>query len=613
MSINTPHGAHRRSHSTDADAVLPEQAIASRALAPATADELYAQLIVRLGTEPTCGAVGFYPPSATGCFTARQNNYSGPVFGTDTFHDAAAKLAEKTVASGHAESEASSNVRNLKLVSRVIRVRDDVVHVAVAGIISPPDSETKTTFLDTACTVAELWHARQHQRETEGFLRETAVTMDLITLLESSDNVRGAGIGLVNAVQKHLGVSSIKLGLVRNGRGRCRLAARSGLSDVDGSAAVTRRIEDAFDECLARNRMAVFPATDRGNRDSLLAHERLAKDIQAARIVTAPLVTNAGEVVGAWMAIDNTPEIEEATVCRMLQLSAERVADTLHVVRRADRIFGRRPQTGRAVARLIKAAIVTALLSAVLLIPVPHKVQCRCSAEPDVRRYIVAPHEGLIEKTLVEAGDVVSAGQLLAKMDGRDVRWELAGLEAERASAIKLRDAAHIAGEIGESQRAALELQQVESRRSILEHRKTQLDLTSPLDGIVLDGHLERVENAPVTVGQPLFEVAPLSPVTVEVSVPDEDYAHVEAGFPVDVHFEGISGTFAGVIEAIRPRSEIRDSDNVFIATVIFANPDQQLRPGMKGYARISGKTRSLGWTLFHKPMERLCTWLPSL
>ncbi|MCZ6773228.1 MAG: hypothetical protein O7G83_14790, partial [Proteobacteria bacterium] len=58
------------------------------------------------------------------------------------------------------------------------------------------------------------------------------------------------------------------------------------------------------------------------------------------------------------------------------------------------------------------------------------------------------------------------------------------------------------------------------------------------------------------------------------------------------------------------PRSEIREHENVFIAEVKLDNSDLQLRPGMKGRAKIIGRRHLLAWNLFHKPCESLLLWL---
>ena len=122
---------------------------------------------------------------------------------------------------------------------------------------------------------------------------------------------------------------------------------------------------------------------------------------------------------------------------------------------------------------------------------------------------------------------------------------------------------------------------------------------------MVLSGSLERAEAASVETGQVLFEIGPIKPMRVEISIPSNEIAQIDTGCEVKVWIDGQEDDpIVGEIKKIHPRSETRDAQNVFIAELEFPNDDERLRPGMKGSARIDGNKRSLGWSMFHKPMN---------
>jgi multidrug efflux pump subunit AcrA (membrane-fusion protein) len=130
----------------------------------------------------------------------------------------------------------------------------------------------------------------------------------------------------------------------------------------------------------------------------------------------------------------------------------------------------------------------------------------------------------------------------------------------------------------------------------------------------VLSGDLERAEAASVTTGQVLFEIGAMDPIKVQVAIPAEEIAQVKPGHAVTIWIEGQEDLpLESTITRIHPRSEIRDARNVFIAEMEFDNADERFRPGMKGSVRIDGERRSLGWSLFHKPINwaraRLAFW----
>ena len=65
-----------------------------------------------------------------------------------------------------------------------------------------------------------------------------------------------------------------------------------------------------------------------------------------------------------------------------------------------------------------------------------------------------------------------------------------------------------------------------------------------------------------------------------------------------------------GTVDRVRPAAEVRDSAVAFVAEVSVPNPDNELRPGVRGAAEITAGRRSLGWVLFHRPVEKLRGWL---
>jgi RND family efflux transporter MFP subunit len=242
-----------------------------------------------------------------------------------------------------------------------------------------------------------------------------------------------------------------------------------------------------------------------------------------------------------------------------------------------------------------------------LWLPVVHRVDCQCRLEPVLRRYIAAPYEGVLEKALVQPGDLVAADDVLAQLDGREIRWELAGLRADRDQAAKKRDTALAAQRFAEAQLAKLEMDRLEQKIRVLEHRQEHLAVKCPLEGIVISGDLERTQGAPVTLGQRLFEVAPLDEMVVEVAVPQDEIAYVARGMEVTVRLDAYPHEpLRGTIHQIRPRAQVLDEQNVFVAEVSIDNTDRRLRPGMTGRVHIEAGRRSLGWVWLHKPWESL-------
>ncbi|MFC1757848.1 HlyD family secretion protein, partial [Planctomycetota bacterium] len=141
-----------------------------------------------------------------------------------------------------------------------------------------------------------------------------------------------------------------------------------------------------------------------------------------------------------------------------------------------------------------------------------------------------------------------------------------------------------------------------------LEDREENLDIKSPTDGVVISGDPKKLEGARLTMGQTLAEVGPMDENMFELEIPDVDVRHVSTGDPVRIKLDSLPGeTLTGKLALIHPRAEQRGDRNVFIGDVeIEKEEDLQLRPGMKGKAKIIGPKRALGWNLFHKAWDQL-------
>jgi multidrug resistance efflux pump len=191
-------------------------------------------------------------------------------------------------------------------------------------------------------------------------------------------------------------------------------------------------------------------------------------------------------------------------------------------------------------------------------------------------------------------------------MDGREVRTRLAAIEADLARSTKSRDANLAAGKIAEAQIDKLQFERFIHENNVLIRRLKQVEITSPISGIVVSGDLKRHEGATVKVGQSLYEVAPLDKLIAEIAIPEEDLELVAAGAPISLRLDAFPGHYwEARIERIHPRAEPRDSRQVFIAeTMLQSDEQRELRPGMKGAAKITGPRVSGFWLLGRKPFN---------
>ena len=243
----------------------------------------------------------------------------------------------------------------------------------------------------------------------------------------------------------------------------------------------------------------------------------------------------------------------------------------------------------------------------VAIIPWPHRVGCDVVCEPAVRRYVSAPFDATLLSSNVKAGQRVTAGQVLAVLDGGDLRAELAAKQAELLQAGQRQMAALASGDHSIAENERLEVEQLKQEIELLENRQEKLEIRSPIDGVVVTGDLERVAGAPLGVGDSLFEIASLEQLIAEVAVPESDITFVDDSMNVNIVLDAAPALAQKTkIQHVHLRSEIRDNASVFVAEAPMSNPDGLFRPGMSGTASVHAGYQPLGWILFHRPYDAL-------
>ena len=341
----------------------------------------------------------------------------------------------------------------------------------------------------------------------------------------------------------------------------------------------------------------------------LLAHQQLAQHCSFPAVISAPLKLADGTVVGVWLWAGAKEKLHGEATRRFMTAASPHVEIALQACRRAEPGIASRVASalGRSLRSRAGMLVVLALMlfGGAMFVPVPSHVRCDCRVAPVARRYAVAPFDGQIETVLAKRGDTVTEGQILARLDGRQVRWELAGVEAERHQAARKHEVELVGQDVPEAILASLELDRLNVKDSQLTHRESQLEVASPVTGIVLEGLRDRVEGTPVKTGDVLFEVAPLDRVRVEIEVPASEVSTVEVGLSVTLWLEGLgTDAISGTIQSLAPESEVSEGENVFIAELEFENTQGRMRPGMRGRTRIDSPRRPLGRVLFQPLWE---------
>lgn len=489
---------------------------------------------------------------------------------------------------------------------------DDVREVFAIVVNKGRDIEHLTAELQLLAAYVDLWETANRSSQAGREASEIAAAVEIANSCLDQPNLHEACLHFVNVLYRFVECDSVALGLLDR-KERLVLKTLSGLSEFDRRAEVTKQAQAALDEALDTGEARVWDAAAHPPAGMPALHQ-LGVATGGSACIAAPLVTNDGETVGAVLALwrgHQQPALDRAS--RALEAMQPSIASAFRLRRQAD---GRGAPGWLAALwsrprRRAALVAVPVLIALILCLPVHHKISAAIAVEPLAKRVVAAPFNGIIKRTTSEGGDRVRAEQTVAALDGREVRWELEALESERQRIAKQRQGSMAEGETAAAQMAALELQRIDAQQRLLQYKQDNLEIKSPMDGVIISGDLRRAQGRPVSKGDVLFEVSPLESLLIEIAVPAEDIAYVERGMEVAFQIDSLPGReWRRPLEDLQPRSVVREGENVFIGEIELANTNQQLRPGMSGTASVIGGEAALGWVVFHKLFERLGRWL---
>jgi len=353
------------------------------------------------------------------------------------------------------------------------------------------------------------------------------------------------------------------------------------------------------------------------NGHTSLLLKKVLEDQGCYLVVSFRLSSIAGESRGPQcasliLAIDPNTEMRSATDCAQLVESLRKLMVPWleiwwlsHCGLHWEKTFG---NMGRLLLnRKKRFVIAVAVFFATLWLPVPYWPSRDCVLEPAKKSFIASPIDGVLKDIVVRPGDEVAAGSLLARLDDEALRWELSTVQADMESAGKRRDAALTTRNAGELRLAQLEQERYRVAIESLEKQLNDLELCSPVEGIIVQGNIDEHNGMPVTRGDTLFEIAPLDRMRMDIHLSSADLANVKVGQVITLRVDADRWSqWSATITRIAPRGIVIDSKVVFIATAEIDNTKKILRPGMNGKARISAGMKSIGWLVFSKPYEWL-------
>jgi len=452
----------------------------------------------------------------------------------------------------------------------------------------------------------------------EARLERSGLLQDLLLGLINEREPQAAARWVVNRLVQGLPARTAMLARTEHS-GRLELQSLSGSASFDARSNLLILAREAMQDAADQHQAQCFPPVgSAGEHAPLIAPGALAdyqRECGAAAVMALPLMHQSQAAGALLIELDRVPD---AALFDFAQTLALALAPGLALQRSATRSVGahllesqreaRHALFGPRHAGLKLAGIAVAgSLALVAVVPVQHRVHAAATVEGRVQRAAVAPFAGFVQEAKARAGDSVKAGDVLARLDDRELKLEESKWSAQTELAErKLREAMAKADAVA-VRLAQADGQQAQAELALVRERLARTAITAPFDGMVVRGDWSQQLGAPIEQGKLMFEVAPLDSYRVMLKVDERDIALLQQGRAAELVLAGLSGErFDLEVKRIAPVATAENGVNTFRVEASLANPSPRIQPGMEGVAKVDAGEHRLLWVGLHRVIDWL-------
>ena len=205
-------------------------------------------------------------------------------------------------------------------------------------------------------------------------------------------------------------------------------------------------------------------------------------------------------------------------------------------------------------------------------------------AEADV----IAKVAGEVREILVEEGDDVKQGQIMARLDGDRLRLELNQSEANLRKLqrdyernVDLKEKGLISS--GDFDKIRYEMEALEASYNLARLELDYTQIRAPIDGVVSNRFIRRGNT--IAVNEPAFRVTSFDPLVAYLHVPEREYRNIRKDQVVGIDIDALQGQ--RIVAAVTRVSPIVDPETgTFKISIEISDEQRRIKPGMFG--RIS-------------------------
>lgn len=209
---------------------------------------------------------------------------------------------------------------------------------------------------------------------------------------------------------------------------------------------------------------------------------------------------------------------------------------------------------------------------------------------------VIAKVGGEVREILVEEGDDVSRGQILARLDGDRLRLEKNQAEANLRKLQRdfqrnndLKDKGLISE--GDFEKIQYEMEALQATFDLAALELDYTEIKAPIDGVVSERFV-KIGNT-IGVNEQTFQVTSLEPLISYLHIPEREYRRINSDQTATIEIDALAGiNFEAIVARVSPI--VDPATGTFKITIEVSDPSRRLKPGMFGRINIVYDSRAM-------------------
>ena len=533
--------------------------------------------------------------------------------------DAANQAIRERRSGLYGAQQSTSAESRVDVITCPLLINAQVTGAVAVEVTSRPDKNQQAALRVLQWGAA--WFEMLFNHETDPLEHRLLTVVDVLAKSLEQRELSAAAMAVATELTNRTGCDRVSLGL-RDGH-EIHIEAISQAVQIDDKTNLVRALGNAMQEALDQDASVLYPVSAGTDAAPTTAHTSLARGFGAGAICTVPL-SNDGQAIGAVLLERTRQQPFDAETVSLLEYLASLIGPILDFKRREQRslvaktasaIKDRfiRPLGTRQLAWKTAALGLAAIAVGFFMLgETEYRIDAKAHLQGTVQRVVIAPFDSYLVEAPVRAGDLVRAGQLMCRLEDRELSLERASLSGERAKFIKEYREALATHDRSRNSVLKARLDQADAELALIEQKLGRTRVDSPLDGIVVSGDHSQALGAPVQRGQVLFEVAPLNSYRIILNVDEREIAAVRANQTGQLILASLpNDVYPFTVKRITPMSVALEGQNLFRIEADLNDGGELLRPGMHGVGKIDTGTRTRFWIWTHGVVDwlRLALW----